>query len=191
VYKVQQGAIKIGGINLKYISDQSLRELISVVPQQVELFSGTLADNIALGEQEADLGSILEIVSLLEMEDFIENLDNGLHTFIGESGSNLSGGQKQRIAIARALYRDPQILLMDEPTSSLDKHSEEAMIRAIKEQKRKRKTVIIVSHRASTISEADSVLVIDGGKLIRSDIEIEQSGLRRHLESENHLNQGL
>lgn len=169
LYPLQSGSIKIGGVDLNYISDQRLKELISVVPQQVELFSGTVAENIALGDCESDLERILELISLLEMEDFLESLDKGLHTYIGESGRNLSGGQKQRIAIARALYRNPQILLLDEPSSSLDKRSEKAMVRAMQTLKRSGKTVIITSHRPSTIAEADRILLIEEGKLVRSD----------------------
>lgn len=165
-YKAQEGVVKINGVNIDYLSDRSLRQLISVVPQRVELFSGTVVENIALGEPRADLAKIIGLISLLEMEGFIESLENGLHHFIEEGGSNLSGGQKQRIAIARALYRDPEILLLDEPASSLDGEAEKALIKAIKDRKKAGKTVVMVSHRTSAISEADQVLWIRDGKLV-------------------------
>ncbi len=164
-YPIDNGTIKIGGTDLRYINDASLRKVISAVPQNIELFSGTIAENIALGDSSMDLKRVLEIINLLEMEDFIENLEHGCHTLIGESGVSLSGGQRQRIAIARALYRKPQILLLDEPTSSLDGQSEKSMIRAIESLKREGKTVIIVSHRRSTLAKADRILVMEKGKI--------------------------
>ncbi|MGA9269995.1 MAG: peptidase domain-containing ABC transporter [Lutimonas sp.] len=166
-YPIEKGTIKIGGIDLRYISDLSLKKVISAVPQNIELFSGTIAENIALGDSCIDFKRVLEIIRLLEMDDFIENLEQGCNTLIGESGVNLSGGQRQRIAIARALYRRPQILLLDEPTSSLDAQSENSMIRAIESLKNEGKTVIIVSHRKSTLAKADRILVMQKGKLIQ------------------------
>ncbi len=164
-YPIDKGTIKIGGLDLRYINEASLRKVISAVPQNIELFSGTIAENIALGDSCIDLKRVLEIINLLEMEDFIENLEHGCHTVIGESGVSLSGGQRQRIAIARALYRKPQILLLDEPTSSLDGQSEMSMIRAIESLKKEGKTVIIVSHRRSTLAKADRILIMEKGKL--------------------------
>jgi len=164
-YQIEKGTIKIGGIDLRYICDKSLKKAISVVPQSVELFSGTIAENIALGDSSVDLKRVLDIIALLEMEGFIARLENGCHTFIGESGVNLSGGQRQRIAIARALYQKPQILLLDEPSTSLDSQSEKAMIRAMHSLKNEGKTVILVSHRRSALAEADRILVLEKGKL--------------------------
>lgn len=164
-YPIEKGTIKIGGTDLRYISDASLKKVISAVPQNIELFSGTIAENIALGDAHVDLKRVLEIINLLEMEDFIESLEHGCHTLIGEDGVNLSGGQRQRIAIARAIYRKPQILLLDEPSSSLDGRSEKSMIRAMHSLKNEGKTVILVSHRRSTLAEADRILVMENGKL--------------------------
>lgn len=165
-YRAQEGSVKIDGVNLDYISEKSLRQFISVVPQRVELFSGTVVDNIALGEHRPDLAKILELISLLEMEEFIDSLENGVYHFLEERGGNLSGGQKQRIAIARALYRDPEILLLDEPAANLDREAERALINALIDRKRSGKTVIIVSHKPSAIAQADRVLRIHDGKLV-------------------------
>jgi ATP-binding cassette subfamily B protein len=164
-YQIEKGTIKISGIDLRYISDDSLKKAISVVPQSVELFSGTIAENIALGDSSVDLKRVLDIITFLEMEGFIAKLEHGCHTLIGESGVNLSGGQRQRIAIARALYRKPQILLLDEPSTSLDTQSEKSMIRAMHNLKSQGKTVILVSHRRSALAEADRILVLEKGKL--------------------------
>ena len=164
-YPIEKGTIKIGGIDLRYVSDSSLKKVITAVPQNIELFSGTIAENIALGDSHVDLKRVLEVLTLLKMEDFIENLEHGCHTIIGESGVNLSGGQRQRIAIARALYPKPQILLLDEPSSFLDRQSEKSMIRAMHSLKKQGKTVILVSHRQSTLAEADRILFMDKGKV--------------------------
>ena len=134
--------------------------------------TGTIAENIALSDTHVNLKRVLEVISLLKMEGFIENLEHGCHTLIGEGGVNLSGGQKQRIAIARALYQDPQILLLDEPSSSLDKQSEKSMIRAILSLKKEGKTVILVSHRPGILAEADRILIIEKGKLTQDTQEI-------------------
>ena len=166
LYPLEGGNIKIGGIDLKYITSDSLRNKISVVPQVVQLFSGTVAENIALGDPDIDFGRILEVVSLLGMESFIENLENGLYTFIGENGLGLSGGQKQRIAIARALYKTPEVLLLDEASSSLDQNAEEALISALVKMKSAGKTVVLISHRFNTVLHADTILVLDNGRLV-------------------------
>lgn len=170
-YKIEKGTIKIGGIDLRYICDKSLKRLISSVPQNIQLFSGTVAENIAIGDPNIDLERILSIVQLLEMEDFIEKLPGACHALIGEGGITLSGGQKQRIAIARALYTQPQILLLDEPSSSLDIRSEKSMIQAMHKMKKLGKTVVIVSHRPSIISEADRVLVLENGVLTQEQVK--------------------
>jgi ABC-type multidrug transport system fused ATPase/permease subunit len=132
------------------------------------LFSGNIIENIALGESFPNIQRILDLSKQLGITEFVEKLPNGFETQIGENGAMLSGGQKQRIAIARALYKDPEILLMDEATSSLDTNSERIVKEVIDDFKKQGKTIIIIAHRLSTIANADQILVMENGKVIES-----------------------
>jgi len=167
IYPVNAGYIRIGQYNLNYFKSKTIRQIISVVPQKIDLFSGSIIENISLGEIEPDIEKIINICQRLGMIEFIENLPAGFKTYLGENGTNLSGGQKQRIAIARALYRNPEILILDEATSSLDAKAEEYVMDAIKYMKYQNKTVIIITHRFSSISLADRIIVLDKGKVIQ------------------------
>ena len=140
--------------------------MIGTVPQQLNLFSGTVTENIALGEFEPNLQKIVEICTMLGMLSFIEKMPAGFHTHIGENGASLSGGQKQRLAIARALYKNPEILILDEATSSLDSESERFVQQTIQNLKNQGKTVIIIAHRLSTVVNADNIVVLENGKVI-------------------------
>lgn len=166
MYKLQSGLITIGNFDIKHISNDTLRQQVSVVPQQIDLFAGSIIENIALGDYEPDMKRVLEISEHLGIAEFVEKLPNGFNSYIGENGASLSGGQKQRIAIARALYRDPQILILDEATSSLDSISEQFVQRTIKALREQEKTIIIIAHRLSTIKNADKIIVLDNGKVI-------------------------
>jgi len=166
LYPVQEGKISIGEYDLNYISKSSLRERISIVPQQIDLFSGNVIDNIAVGEDVPNFPHLLEIVNELEMMPFIEKLPSGFDTYLGENGSMLSGGQRQRIAIARALYRNPDILILDEATSALDSSTEQVIQRAFHRFRDSGKTMIVIAHRLSTIAAADTILVLKDGVLI-------------------------
>ena len=166
IYPIQGGKIKIGDLDLKYVDYKSLRELISVVPQQIDLFSGNVIDNIAVGEFEPDMEKVIEISKSIGILEFIESLPNGFNTYLGENGATLSGGQKQRIAIASALYQEPEILLLDEATSSLDNNSESYIQKTIKHLRDRGKTIIVIAHRLSTVINADTIVLLDKGKVL-------------------------
>lgn len=168
LYPIKEGKIYIGNYDTQFIHYKSLRQLIGVIPQQLNLFSGNIIENIALGDSFPNIQRILDLSKQLGITEFVEKLPNGFETQIGENGAMLSGGQKQRIAIARALYKDPEILLMDEATSSLDTNSERIVKEVIDDFKKQGKTIIIIAHRLSTIANADQILVMENGKIIES-----------------------
>lgn len=166
LYPITGGHISLGDYNVEHVSAESLRKLIGVVPQRLDLFTGTLIENIAVGEFTPDLARIVEICRSLGMLPFVEKLPGGFNSWIGENGATLSGGEKQRIAIARALYRDPEILLFDEATSSLDNESESYVQETIRQLKQKGKTVLIIAHRLSTVVQADRIAVLEKGVVV-------------------------
>lgn len=166
LYPLKKGKIVIGDYDINYISNYSLRNLISVVPQQIDLFSGNVIENIALGEDFPDVQRILNITKDLGILHFVEKLPNGFQTYLGENGALLSGGQKQRIAIARALYKNPEILILDEATSSLDSEAEQVIQKTLEEFRNQGKTMVIIAHRLSTIANSDEILVMKEGKII-------------------------
>lgn len=166
LYPVNSGKITIGDYEVQYLSHYSLRTLIGVVPQQIDLFSGNVIENIAFGEDFPDMQRVIDLTKQLGILSFIEQLPNGFQTHLGENGSQLSGGQRQRIAIARALYKNPEILILDEATSSLDTDSEQVIQATLNELKRTGKTLIVIAHRLSTIVHSDTILVLRNGQLI-------------------------
>jgi ABC-type multidrug transport system fused ATPase/permease subunit len=174
LYPLQAGHIRTGGYDLRHFSNSSVRKCISVVPQRIDLFAGSVAENIAVGDFGPDMGKIIEICSKLGMVQFIEELPHGFNTYIGENGTTLSGGQRQRIAIARALYIDPEVLILDEATSSLDSASEEYVKSAVDFLRANGKTVIVIAHRLSTVSIADRIIVLEKGAVV-------QEGTHREL----------
>lgn len=145
--------------------NRSLREIVSVVPQKIDLFAGNVTENIAVGAFDPDMEKIFRICRQLGILQFIEALPGGFETWLGENGTGLSGGQKQRIAIARALYRDPEILILDEATSSLDSASERYVQRAMDVLTGQGRTVILIAHRLSTMFGADRICVLDQGRI--------------------------
>jgi len=167
LYPLQAGSVRIGKYDLRHISGRSLREVTAVVPQKLDFFSGTIISNIALGEEEPDMKKVLDVCERLGMTAFIEKLPDGFNTYIGEQGATLSGGQKQRIAIARALYRDPAILILDEATSSLDSNAEQFVQNTIRLLREEKRTVIVIAHRLATISLADRIIVLDRGNVVQ------------------------
>ncbi|MBN8786974.1 MAG: peptidase domain-containing ABC transporter [Terrimonas sp.] len=166
LYPVKEGQISIGDYNIQYIDTKSLRRVIGVVPQNIDLFAGSIIENIAIGEAEPDMEKLLFLCRLTGVNDFIEKLPATYNTVLSEHGTNLSGGQKQRLAIVRALYRNPEILILDEATSSLDPASEEKIQQTLHWFKQSGKTVIIIAHRLSTIKNCDTILVVKNGKLV-------------------------
>lgn len=166
LYPLKKGKVAIGDYDINYISNYSLRNLISVVPQQIDLFSGNVIENIALGEDFPDIQRIVNITKELGILSFVEKLPNGFQTYLGENGALLSGGQKQRIAIARALYKNPEILILDEATSSLDSEAEQIIQKTLEEFRNQGKTMVVIAHRLSTIANSDEILVMKNGKII-------------------------
>ncbi len=168
LYPINEGQIYIGDININHVSPESLRNLVSIVPQNLDLFAGNIVENIAVGDYQPDMELILKIFTQLGMTEFIEQLPSGFNTYLGENGATISGGQKQRIAIARALYRNPEILVMDEATSNLDAESEFFVQQVIQSFLKDGKTVILIAHRLSSVVDADQIFVLQKGKLVQT-----------------------
>lgn len=163
-YDVTKGSIKIDGVDVRQCELYSLRNLIGIVSQDIVLFNDTVRENIAFGKPDADLESIKEAAVLAYADEFIDKLPNGYDSVIGERGLNISGGQRQRIAIARAILKNPPILILDEATSSLDSVSESLVQKAL-EKLMKNRTTIVIAHRLSTIKNAHRIVVMEDGKI--------------------------
>ncbi len=164
-YPVTSGRILIGELDLNHIETGSLRSRIGVVPQNIDLISGSVIENIAPGDPRPDMERILSISRLLGIGEMIGKWPAGFHTRLGENGLSLSGGEKQRVGIARALYRDPDILILDEATAALDARAENRVQRVIEAARREMKTVIVIAHRLSTIRQADRICLLSGGRV--------------------------
>ena len=173
LYPINNGTIYIGDHNINYFTNSSMRSVISSVPQKTDLFAGNIIENIAIGEFHPDMERILKICRLLGILSFIEKLPAGFDTYIGENGATLSGGQKQRLAIARALYINPDVLILDEATSSLDSESEYFVKKALEGLLGKGKTVIVIAHRLSTVMNADKIVLLENGLLIEEGTHTE------------------
>ncbi|HYD01097.1 MAG TPA: ATP-binding cassette domain-containing protein, partial [Phycisphaerales bacterium] len=163
-YDPTSGAILLDGTDLHTIPAERYRSLLGIVEQDVFLFDGSIADNIAYGRRDAAEAQVRAAAQAANAHEFISGFDKGYQTVIGERGVRLSGGQKQRIAIARALLADPRILILDEATSSLDTESERLIQRALVELMRGR-TCFVIAHRLSTIRHADLIVVLEHGKI--------------------------
>lgn len=164
-YDVNEGAIYIDGINIKDISKESLRKLMGIVTQDSILFNDTIANNISLGTENATKESILEAAKIANADEFIKDLPNKYDSNIGDSGNMLSGGQKQRLSIARAVLKNPPIMVLDEATSALDTESEQLVQLAL-EKMMKNRTSLVIAHRLSTIQKADTIVVLRKGIII-------------------------
>ena len=164
-YDINSGSIKFDGEDIRNFTLKSLRSHVSEVFQDNFLFSGTIKDNILMGKKDATDEEIRKVVCAAHLDEFIDTLENGVDTEIGERGTTLSGGQRQRVAIARAMIKDAPILILDEATSALDNKSE-AIVQKALENLIKGRTVFVIAHRLSTIKNADKIAVINEGQLI-------------------------
>ena len=154
----------IDGQDIAGLSQSSLRNALGLVPQDVVLFNDTLRQNILYGHPEADEDALWDAVERARLKDFVLSLPNGLETRVGERGLKLSGGEKQRVGVARAILKNPPILILDEATSALDSETESEVQAALAEAARGR-TTIAVAHRLSTIAKADQIIVLEDGHL--------------------------
>jgi ATP-binding cassette subfamily B protein len=166
-YDPQQGMVLIDGVDIREVTLKSLRCQIGIVPQETVLFSGTIAQNIAFGQQEFRLTDVEAAARVANAHQFITQFPDRYDTWVGERGVNLSGGQRQRIAIARAVLLNPRILILDEATSALDSESE-ALVQEALERLMKGRTVFIIAHRLATVRRADRILVLEQGEVVES-----------------------
>jgi len=164
-YDVNKGEVLIDGENIKDITKKSLRNLMGIVSQDSILFNDTIANNIKLGAQNATDTAILEAAKIANADEFIQNLPQKYNTNIGDSGNTLSGGQKQRLSIARAVLKNPPIMILDEATSALDTESEQ-LVQVALEKMMQNRTSLVIAHRLSTIQKADIIVVMKKGKIV-------------------------
>ena len=164
LYEPTEGNIFINNHDLKSLTQESLRENIAIVTQRIFIFHDTIANNIAYG-LAMDEEKVIQALQKAQAYEFVQNMEKGIHTMLDEFGTNLSGGQRQRIAIARAIYKNPDILILDEATSALDEQTEESLKITLNEL-RKDKILIIIAHRPSTIELAERVLQMSEGRII-------------------------
>jgi ATP-binding cassette, subfamily B, bacterial MsbA len=164
-YDVQEGSIKIDGTDIKDITMNSLRHLLGLVTQDSILFNDTIKNNILIGKQEASDEEIIEALKVANAYEFVKDLPNGINTNIGDAGNKLSGGQKQRLNIARAVLKNPPIMILDEATSALDTESEK-FVQVALENMMQNRTSIVIAHRLSTIQKADKIVVMNKGQIV-------------------------
>jgi subfamily B ATP-binding cassette protein MsbA len=182
-YDVDAGSIEINGHNIQNVTMESLRSHIALVSQDITIFDDTVASNIRYSKQDATDEEVVEAAKMAFAHDFIEDMQDGYNTILGEDGVRLSGGQRQRIAIARAILRDAPILLLDEATSALDNESEQMVQNALKKLEKGR-TTLVIAHRLSTVQNADQIIVLDNGSVVETgthDALIDKGGLYAHM----------
>jgi len=182
-YDPQEGAVELDGVDLRHITISSLRGLLGIVTQETILFNDTIFNNIAYGSERATRKLVEEAAGAANADEFILGLSEGYETFIGDRGAKLSGGQRQRIAIARALLKDPKILILDEATSALDSESEISVQQAL-ERLMKNRTTLVIAHRLSTVQNADRIVVLEKGTVVQEGSHedlIRQEGVYKKL----------
>lgn len=178
-YDIESGSVKIDGLDMRDMTQESLRRAIGIVPQDTVLFNDTIAYNIGYARPEASHSDIIEAAKTAQIHDFISGLPLGYDTIVGERGLKLSGGEKQRVAIARTLLKDPAILILDEATSALDSVTEKGIQSALDKVSQSR-TTLVIAHRLSTIVKADNIIVMDKGRII-------ETGTHNVLKAQNGL----
>ncbi|MDB4899700.1 MAG: peptidase [Gemmatimonadetes bacterium] len=166
LYPVDQGRICIGPCDVAHVELQSLRRLVGVVPQSIDLFAGSILENLTIGEANPDVERISVLCEEVGLRETIERMPEGWLTPVGERGMALSGGERQRLAIVRALYRDPAVLVLDEATSALDPVNERLVLDAVHRVGREGATIILIAHRLTTVQEADRVVVLERGRVV-------------------------
>lgn len=182
-YDVSEGQLLIDGKDVRDLKLNDLRQLMGIVSQEAILFNDTVFNNIAFGQPDADPQKVIEAAKIANAHEFIEQLENGYDTTIGDRGSKLSGGQRQRMTIARAIFKNPPVLILDEATSALDTESEKLVQEAL-EKLMQNRTTIVIAHRLSTIQHAHEIIVMDKGEIVergRHDALLAHNGIYRKL----------
>ena len=164
-YDVDSGSILLDGQDIRDVGQDSLRRAIGVVPQDTVLFNQSILENVRYGRVGATDEEVMEAIRHAQLDGFVAQLPEGVHTTVGERGLKLSGGEKQRVAIARAILKHPPIMVFDEATSSLDSHAEQGILSALKEISREQ-TTLVIAHRLSTVVDADQILVMEQGRIV-------------------------
>jgi ATP-binding cassette subfamily C protein LapB len=165
LYQPTRGSILVDGVDMRQLDPAEFRSQVGYVPQDVTLFYGTLRENIVLAHPHADDAAVLRAAHLANLDDFINQHPKGFDLLVGERGDSLSGGQRKAVAIARAAIHEPPILLMDEPTGSMD-HSTESVIRARLREYAIGKTLLVVTHKSALLELVDRILVVDNGRIV-------------------------
>ena len=189
LYRPSSGRILVDGHNVEDLKLKPLRERIGIVSQDVLLLDDSILNNIRYGTPDAGLERVQHAAQLASADDFILALPNGYQTMVGERGVNLSAGERQRISLARVLTKDPDIVILDEPTAALDSGTEQAIGQALSAAL-SRKTTFVVAHRLSTVMSADRILVLDDGRVVQAGTHVEliqRNGLYRQMCHEQYL----